>query len=295
MKVLVLGSKGQLGQCLCDQLSHSDHEVLYASRLQVDITNFETTKENLLDIHPDLVINASAYTAVDEAEEEYQTAELVNHFAVSNIANICAQLDCWLIHISTDYVFDGNSNMPYDENDKTNPQGVYGITKLKGENAIQFSGCRYIIIRTAWVYSEYGNNFLKTMLRLGTELDELSVVGDQKGCPTYAQNLASAIVVILKRLNVSKDIVGIYHYVGEVSCSWADFAEDIFQEAMKLGIIKNKPKVNKISTLEYPTPAKRPMQSQLDFSKFKNTFGITQLNYSDSIHSALEGYSKLKQ
>lgn len=294
MKILVLGCKGQLGRCLNDQLINTEHEVIYTSRDQIDIADFEVTKSKILKFSPDLLINATAYTAVDKAEEDQETADLINHRAVANLATLCNQLGSWLIHVSTDYVFDGNTKIPYKEDDKTNPQGVYGETKLKGELAIQSSGCKYIIIRTAWVFSEYGNNFLKTMLCLGTERDQLSIVDDQIGCPTYAQNIAKAIVVIMRRLKSEGKIIGTYHYVGEVGCSWADFAEDIFKEAIKQGIIKNKPKIIKISTSEFPNLAKRPMQSKLDFSKFKSTFGINQSNYADSIYSALEGYAKLK-
>ena len=294
MKILVLGCKGQLGRCLNDQLKSTDHEVIYTSREQIDISDFEVTKSKILEVSPNLIINATAYTAVDKAEEDQKTANLINHLAVKNIADICNQLECWLIHVSTDYVFDGNSKVPYKEDDQTNAQGAYGETKLKGELAIQSSGCKHIIIRTAWVFSEYGNNFLKTMLRLGAERDELSIVGDQIGCPTYAQDIAKAIVVIMRRLKSEGNIIGTYHYVGEVGCSWADFAEDIFKEAIKQGIIKNKPKIIKISTSEFPTLAKRPMQSKLDCSKFKSTFGINQSNYADSIYSAIESYEKLK-
>ena len=294
MKILVLGCKGQLGRCLNDQLTNTGHEVIYTSREQLDIGDFEVTKNQILEISPDLIINATAYTAVDKAEEDQKTANLINHLAVKNIADICNQLKCWLIHVSTDYVFDGDSKVPYKEDDQTNPQGAYGETKLKGELAIQASGCKHVILRTAWVFSEYGNNFLKTMLRLGAERDQLSIVDDQVGCPTYAQNIAKAIVVIMRRLKSEENIIGTYHFVGELGCSWADFAEDIFKEAIKQGIIKNKPKITKISTSEFPTLAKRPMQSKLDFSKFKSTFVINQSNYEDSICLALEGYEKLK-
>ena len=183
MKILVLGCKGQLGRCLNDQLIHTEHEVIYTSREQLDISNFEATISKILEVCPDLIINATAYTAVDKAEEDHETANLINHLAVKNIADICSQLECWLIHVSTDYVFDGRAKIPYKEGDETNPKGVYGETKLKGELAIQTSGCKHIILRTAWVFSEYGHNFLKTMLRLGADRDELSIVGDQIGCP----------------------------------------------------------------------------------------------------------------
>jgi dTDP-4-dehydrorhamnose reductase len=287
MKILVLGCKGQLGRCLNDQLSNIGQEAIYTSRENIDISDFEDTKNKILEIAPDVVINATAYTFVDKAEEDQLTANLINHLAVANIAKICDQLSCWFIHISTDYVFDGNSKTSYKEDDKTSPQCVYGKSKLKGELAIKSSGCKHIIIRTAWVYSEYGNNFLKTILHLGSESNEVRVVNDQIGSPTYAQDVAKAIIVILRKLNSEENILGTYHFVGEVTCSWADFAEEILKEAVRQDIIKNKPKVYRINTSEFKTLAKRPMHSQLDCSKFKYTFGIIPLNYTDSIHSVL--------
>lgn len=287
MKILVLGSKGQLGQCLYDQLSHTDHEVLYTSRVQIDITDFEATKNKFLDVAPDLVINATAYTAVDKAEEEHQAADLINHLAVANIASICNQLACWLIHVSTDYVFDGNSELPYTENDQTNPEGVYGDTKLKGEIAIQASGCRYIIIRTAWVFSEYGNNFLKTMLRLGAERSELRIVRDQVGCPTYAQDIARAIMIILDSLKSKEVSSCLYHFSGNFCCSWAEFSQAIFDVALELEVIASKPNIVAITTKEFPTPAKRPARSELSSNKIRSTFGIEPSDCMLGIRSSL--------
>lgn len=287
MKILVLGSKGQLGQCLYDQLSHKDYEVLYTSRVQINIVDFKATKKKLLDISPDLVINATAYTAVDGAEKEHQAADLINHLAVANIASICDQLDCWLIHVSTDYVFDGNSELPYTEKDQTNPQGVYGDTKLKGEIAIQSSGCRHIIIRTAWVYSEYGNNFLKTMLRLGAERNELGIVGDQVGCPTYAQDIAKTIMMIIESLKSKEVHSCLYHFSGNFCCSWAEFAQDIFDEALKLEVIETKPNVIAISTKEFPTLAKRPARSELSSNNIRSAFGVNPSDYILGVRSSL--------
>ena len=281
MKILVLGCKGQLGRCLNDQLTNTDHEVIYTSREEIDIVDFEVTKSKIFEFSPDLIINATAYTAVDKAEENHETADLINHLAVRNIADICNQLECWLIHVSTDYVFDGNSNVPYKEDDKTNPQGAYGETKLKGELEIQASGCKHIIIRTAWVFSEYGNNFLKTMLRLGVERDELSIVGDQIGCPTYAQDIARSIVEIAPQLN-SREYNGIYHYCSDQPCSWYDFANAIFDQAMTSNL-KIPGIVNSIKTSAYPTPAKRPAFSVLDCSKIENNFGVNASNWHDGI------------
>ena len=287
MKILVLGSKGQLGQCLNDQLAITEHDVVYTSRGQVDIAEFEVTKTQILKISPDIVINATAYTAVDKAEEEHQAADRINHLAVANISNICVQLDCWLIHVSTDYVFDGNSEVPYKEDNPTNPQGVYGDSKLKGEVAIEASGCKYLIIRTAWVYSEYGNNFLKTMLRLGADRDELSIVGDQIGCPTYAQDIAKSIVSMLFFLDIKGSSSGIYHYCGDEPCSWYDFARAIFLEAEVQGL-KTPSYVKSITTADYPTPAIRPAYSVLDCTKIESVFDVTRSNWRDGISIVID-------
>ena len=287
MKILVLGSKGQLGQCLKDQLSMTDHDVVYTSREQIDIANFQATKKKISKIDPNLVVNATAYTAVDKAEEEYHTADRINHLAVANIASICNQLGCWLIHISTDYVFDGNSEVPYKEDNPTNPQGVYGSSKLKGESMIEVSGCKYLIIRTAWVYSEYGNNFLKTMLRLSAEHDELSIVGDQIGCPTYAQDIAKSIVSILYCIDLKGASSGIYHYCGNEPCSWFEFARAIFYEAEVQGL-KTPSYIKSIKTTDYPTATIRPAYSVLDCTKIESCFGVTSSNWRDGIKIVID-------
>ena len=281
MKILVLGCKGQLGRCLKDQLINIEHEVIFTSREKIDIADFEQTRNQILKISPDLVINATAYTAVDLAEEDQETANLINHLAVKNIADICYQGSCWLIHLSTDYVFDGNSNVPYKENDKTCPQSIYGETKLNGELAIQASDCKFIIIRTAWVFSEYGSNFLKTILRLGRDHNELNIVGDQIGCPTYAQDIARSVVEIVPKLN-SREYNGIYHYCGDQPCSWFEFANAIFDRAMSNNL-KIPSKVNSIETSTYPTAAKRPAYSVLNCSKIEKNFGVHASNWHDGI------------
>jgi dTDP-4-dehydrorhamnose reductase len=289
MKILVLGCNGQLGRCLYDQLVNTDHEVIYTSRKQIDIADFELNRSKILELSPDLIINATAYTAVDKAEVDQKTANLINHLAVKNIAAICNQLECWLFHVSTDYVFDGISKVPYKEDDQTNPQGAYGETKLKGELAIQASGCKHIILRTAWVFSEYGNNFLKTMLRLGAERDELRIVSDQIGCPTYAQDIAKSIVEMALQPKSRKDN-GIYHYCGDQPCSWYDFANAIFDQAMADNL-KIPSIVNPIETSAYTTPAIRPAFSVLNCSKIENNFGVRVSNWHDGIGQAI---SKLK-
>jgi len=286
MKVLVLGSKGQLGRCLNDQLVNTSHDVVYTSRDQINISNFQVTENQITDIAPDVVINATAYTAVDRAEEDQETANLINHLAVANIANICQKLDCWLIHVSTDYVFDGTSVMPYQEDDQTNPQGVYGSTKLKGELAIKSSACKYVIIRTAWVFSEYGNNFLKTMLRLGVEHDELNIVDDQIGAPTYAQDIAKAITSVLRGLIDGYGSQGIYHYCGDTPCSWFEFATEIFNQARVLDF-RVPDSLKAVTTSQYPTLAKRPMFSVLDNRKGFENFRFYPSNWEKGIDTAL--------
>ena len=293
MKVVVLGAKGQLGRCLSDQLVGTIHDVTLAARADIDIADLEGVKAKLLTLNPDVVINASAYTAVDKAEEEADKANEVNNVAVGNLAQICASINSVLIHISTDYVFDGLASVAYKENVEPNPQSVYGKTKLLGELAIQESGCNYLIIRTAWVFSEYGNNFLKTMLRLGKERDELSIVGDQIGCPTYAQDIAKAIFTILTGIESHNVSWGIYHYCGEEVTSWFSFAEAIFYEAKHSGLIENSPKITEITTSEFPTLAKRPAFSVLDTAKITNDWAAQPCDWKLAVKLAIDNV-KLK-
>lgn len=290
MKILVLGSSGQLGKCLNDQLDMTKHEVIYASSKEIDITDLMLTKKQVIEISPDVIINAAAYTAVDKAEEDKKNANFINHIAVKNIAKICASLKIWLIHISTDYVFDGKSITSYKETDKTNPQCIYGKTKLQGELAIMSSGCKHIIIRTSWVFSEYGNNFLKTMLHLGKERDELNIVGDQIGCPTYAQDIAKSIVRLISSLK-TKNTNSLFHFCGDDPISWYDFAVEIFKKA-KLRNLKTPSLVKSIKTSSYFTAASRPSFSVLDCSKIDNEYGIKASNWRYGIVQAIE---KLKQ
>ncbi len=286
MKILVLGSKGQLGRCLFDQLTTEKLDVTYASRSEVDITDIARTNKSIKSLNPAIVINASAYTAVDKAEDDEKEAEKINHHAVANIAKVCCEINSWLIHISTDYVFDGESNHPYCEESETNPQGIYGKSKLNGEKAVQLSGCKYIILRTAWVYSEYGSNFLTNMLKLGVHKDEIGIVSDQIGSPTYAQDIAKSIVSIVSRLNIDESLSGIFHYCGDKSYSWYDFALAIFSEAEACGF-KIPSSIMPITTADYPTAAIRPAYSVLDCSKIENCFGITRSNFRDGIKIAI--------
>jgi dTDP-4-dehydrorhamnose reductase len=286
MKILILGSQGQLGRCLYDQFSRTDYDLIYHSRSETDIADFTETSENLIALNPDIVVNATAYTAVDLAETHESLAYQVNHLAIDNLASQCAKIGSFLIHVSTDYVFDGTASRAYNEQDKTNPQSVYGASKLAGEIAIQRTDCRFLIIRTSWVFSEYGNNFFKTMLRLGAERETLSIVGDQIGCPTYAQDIASLIVDLIPRIDKGSVESGIYHFCGDTACSWYQFAKEIFAQADQLGYRTPK-QVQSIATKDYPTPAKRPGYSVFDCTKIENTFNISRSNWRIGIDRVL--------
>ena len=286
MKILILGSQGQLGRCLYDQFSQTDYDLIYHSRADTDIADLTETSENLIALNPDIVVNATAYTAVDLAETHESLAYQVNHFAVDNLASQCEKIGSFLIHVSTDYVFDGTASRPYKEEDKTNPKSVYGASKLAGEIAIQRTDCRFLIIRTSWVFSEYGNNFFKTMLRLGAERETLSIVGDQIGCPTYAQDIASLIVDLIPRIEKGSVESGVYHFCGDTACSWYQFAKEIFAQADQLGHRTPK-QVQPIATKDYPTPAKRPGYSVFDCTKIENTFNISRSNWRFGIDRVL--------
>ena len=286
MKILILGSQGQLGRCIYDQFSQTDYDLIYHSRADTDIADLTETSENLIALNPDIVVNTTAYTAVDLAETHESLAHQVNHFAVDNLAKQCEKIGSFLIHVSTDYVFDGTASRPYKEQDKTNPQSVYGASKLAGEIAIQRTDCRFLIIRTSWVFSEYGNNFFKTMLRLGAERETLSIVGDQIGCPTYAQDIASLIVDLIPRIDKGSVESGIYHFCGDTACSWYQFAKEIFAQADQLGYRTPK-QIQSIATKDYPTPAKRPGYSVFDCTKIENTFNISRSNWRFGIDRVL--------
>ena len=290
MKILVLGAYGQLGKCLYDQLIESHYEVIFTSREEVDICEFKLVKDKINSISPNIIINAIAYTAVDKAENDFKTANLVNHLAVANLANIANSIDSCLIHVSTDYVFDGTSSTPYTEKSEPNPQTAYGLTKLLGEQSIQSSGCKYLIIRTSWVFSEYGNNFFKTMLKLGSELDEIQIVGDQIGCPTYAQDIAKAIVITLPRVIKTNFHSKLYHFSGNDYCSWFEFARGIFKEAKSIGF-KTPEIIKSIPSSDFPTIAKRPIYSVMDSTSIVVDYDIEQLHWTYGVREAL---SKIK-
>jgi dTDP-4-dehydrorhamnose reductase len=280
--VLVTGANGQLGSELRELSNDTDHyDFLFIGRSELDLSNTEAVERYFEDNTFDVIINCAAYTAVDRAESEPDLADAVNHKAVEALARIAKGKGMSLIHVSTDYVFDGGNFKPYTENDPTNPQGVYGQTKLDGEEAmLAINPPDSVIIRTSWVYSEFGNNFVKTMLRLGEERDELGVIYDQVGTPTYARDLAGAIVEMLPRLK-SKG-TELYHYSGEGVCSWYDFAKAIFEVS---GI---ECRVDPIETKDYPTPAARPHYSLLNKHKIKTDFGLAMPYWRDALKVCLK-------
>mgnify|MGYP000148084030 FL=1 len=275
--ILITGANGQLGTELRNRSFSLLDDVFYTDIEELDITNFKAICSFIETHDIDTIINCAAYTAVDQAEEDEEKAMKLNRDAVANLANAAVKLDCLLLHISTDYVFDGTSDHPYTEKDPTNPQSVYGRTKLEGEQAIKKSGCLYLIIRTAWLYSEYGNNFMKTVLRLGKERDELRFIFDQVGTPTYAGDLAVAMLAVLERAEAGKFIPGIYHFSDEGVCSWYDFTVKILQ------IAGMNNRVIPIETKDYPTPASRPHYSVLNKGKIKSTYGLTIPHWETSL------------
>lgn len=259
MKVLVTGSNGQLGYDVVKELQKQNIECCGATRQDFDIVDFEATENFIKNYMPDAVIHCAAYTAVDKAEDEQGLCYLVNASATENIAEICKKINVKMLYISTDYVFDGTKDDFYEVDDKPNPINVYGKTKLLGEQAVQRILNKYFIVRISWVFGEHGNNFVKTMLRLGNERKEISVVADQYGSPTYTADLAPLLVEMIQT-----EKYGIYHATNEGVCTWAEFAEEIFKIA---GI---DVKVNHITTAEYPTRAKRPLNSRLSKEKIIN-------------------------
>ncbi len=256
-KILLTGSDGQLGQDLQQTLTHLG-EIIAANRQQLDLTSPENIRQFIQEIKPDIIINAAAYTAVDKAESEADIAFAVNAIAPAIIAEESKKIGAFLLHISTDYVFDGQKNTPYLETDETHPIGVYGQTKLAGEQGIEKNGDRYVILRTAWVYGTQGKgNFVKTMLRLGQQKERLGIVTDQIGTPTWSYDIANTITQILTQVNLT-ETREIYHFTNSGVASWYDFAVAIFEEGKKIGVPLIIEQVNPITTEQYPTPAKRP-------------------------------------
>lgn len=294
-KILVTGANGQLGKELKELASSYPHpiaigfEFIFLSRVDLPIHHFEMVRNYFKIYKPDYFINCAAYTAVDRAEQEKDLAMQVNAEAVGVLAAVCKENNCRFIHISTDYVFDGNASTPYKEDSPTNPQSVYGYSKLEGERQVMQLNPDSIIIRTSWVYSEFGKNFVKTMMKLMNEKTEIGVVSDQVGSPTYAADLAEVILQIIKDCGSGTPDwhPGIYHFSNEGIISWYDFAIAIKE------ITGSNCKVNPIPTSAYPTQAKRPAYSVLDTTKIQNSFGINLKKWKDSLAICIEKIKKV--
>lgn len=275
--VLITGANGQLGNEMRRLGAVSPNNYIYTDVAELDITDAAAVAQFVKENAVNIIVNCAAYTNVDKAESDEPTAELINATAVANLASAMKEVDGTLFHVSTDYVFGNEGNTPRTEDMPLNPLGVYGRTKLRGEQAIAETGCKAIIIRTAWLYSEFGNNFLKTMMRLTAEREELNVVFDQVGTPTYAGDLALAIFSIIEG-GLYAGNEGIYHFSNEGVCSWYDFATEI---AMAAG--NTACKVLPCHSDEFPSPVKRPSFSVLDKTKIKNTFAIEIPHWRDSM------------
>jgi len=284
--ILVTGSNGQLGSELKELApNYPNYNFIFTDVEEFDICNHNEVKQFIATNNINTIINCAAYTAVDKAEDQFELANEINNLAVANFARIAKEHNIKFVHISTDYLFDGTNHKPYVETDIPNPQSVYGKTKLNAEIAIQeINPVNSIIIRTSWVYSSYGNNFVKTMLRLGREKEELGIVYDQIGTPTYAGDLAKAILETLPKLKNEK--VEIYHYSNQGVCSWYDFAKAIFE------IANIKLKVNAIESTQYPTPAKRPFYSVMHKAKIQETYKIEVPYWKDSLSKCLNKINK---
>jgi dTDP-4-dehydrorhamnose reductase len=277
VKILVFGAGGQVGREVCRAAWPTSSDVLALDRNASDVTRPAEVSAVIAREKPDLAINLAAYTTVDQAEGEPETAWAVNCAGAANIAAACGESTTALIHLSTDYVFDGSKTGPYQEDDEVNPLSVYGRSKEAGERAVRAGTARHVILRTAWVYGAQGTNFVKTMLRLGVAQPVLRVVADQHGCPTAAPDIASALIVIAGAIERGKAEWGTFHFSGAGTTSWHRFAEEIIDVATRLGAwsIESKPRVEPITTDQYPTAARRPLNSVLDCRKIARSFGIS--------------------
>ncbi len=279
MNILVLGGTGQLGQCLQKVASERNiTSITFADEVVGNILDMEVLEKLFIQEKPTFVINCAAYTAVDKAEDEVDLARKINRDGAENIAKLCTKFDATMLQVSTDFIFAGNVPSLLTETDPTVPISVYGLTKLEGEKAVEAVLEKHYIVRTAWLYSEFAGNFMKTMLRLGNERDSLGIIADQVGSPTYGVDLAGAL---LDMIASNKKAYGIYHYSNEGAISWYDFAQAIF-ELGKVNVIANP-----LKTSEYPTKATRPAFSVMDKTKIKTTFGIKIPYWRDSLKVAL--------
>lgn len=282
MRILVFGTTGQLARELARR-APAGVMLRQLGRAEADLSEPGTCAAAVEAAEADLILNAAAYTAVDQAESEPALADTVNGRTPGAIARAAAARGLPFLHVSTDYVFDGSGTRPWRETDAVAPLGAYGRSKLLGEELIAAAGGRSVILRTAWVFSAHGRNFVRTMLRLGAERDSLAVVDDQRGGPTAAADIADALFAIARAFGAGRGVPGLYHYAGAPTVSWADFAEAIFAASS----LPRRPAVNRIATSAYPTPAKRPANSALDCSLLRETYGINQPDWRKSLSDVL--------
>lgn len=295
MKILLTGASGQLGRELRPMLRQLgtlvgvDRDVLPddTETLQLDLGEAGAVQGLLEQTKPDVIVNAAAYTAVDPAEDNRQTAFLVNEALPATLAAWAAKNGAFVVHYSTDYVFPGTSTRPYLESDQPSPLNVYGESKLAGEVAVTASGCRHLVVRTSWVYSSHGNNFVLTMLRLAAERPSLGIVSDQSGCPTWARNLASASCAMLRQATSDKSLDGLYHYCDADAVSWFDFAKEVFSVAHEVGLLQKIPELSAVDSADFPQKATRPGYSVLDVSRAEKAFGIVRPGLRTSLHDCL--------
>ncbi len=308
MNILLLGANGQVGHALREPLAALGR-VTCATRsgllddgsacLAVDLADSRSLAQAFEASGARIIVNAAAYTAVDRAEDEPDLADRINHHALAEIGTWAARNEALVVHYSTDYVFDGQSDRPWHENDATAPLGVYGRSKLGGEQALRESGAKHLILRTAWVYAAQGNNFLRTMLRLGGERDELRVVDDQIGAPTPAQWIALTTANVLQRWwamdeNARESACGIYHLTASLCCSWFDFAKAIMDRAQHAGLLVKAPRITPIASADYPTRAKRPSFSVLDNTKLALVFGQQLQPWQAGLHEVIGELAKAR-
>lgn len=277
MTILVIGRTGQVATELVRK-----REVLALEPPEIDLTNLPACEAKIREIAPELLINAAAYTAVDRAEEDEDLAQVINGDAPGMMAKVAAEMGIPFLHISTDYVFEGSGENRWKPSDAAHPIGAYGRTKLAGDLAVAAAGGQHVVLRTSWVFSAHGNNYVKTMLRLGAERDELSIVADQIGGPTSAASIADALLTITDAFLEGKGSSGIYHFAGAPDTSWAGFSREIFAQA-GLDVV-----VNDIPTSEYPTPAKRPLNSRLDCSDLVRDYGIKRPDWRADLADVLK-------
>ncbi|MGR6503014.1 dTDP-4-dehydrorhamnose reductase [Shewanella sp. Koi 1] len=290
MKILITGSNGQVGSCLVKILNQMPEiEFLAVDRDQLDITDLDAVNKLVNEFKPDTIINAAAHTAVDKAELEVELSYAINRDGPQFLAQAANCVGAIMLHISTDYVFAGDKVGEYVETDAVAPQGIYGQTKLAGELAVAAACPRHIILRTAWVFCETGNNFVKTMLRLAQTRDELGVVADQFGGPTYAGDIANALILMAKALHMGNTNYGIYHFAGLPHVSWHQFAMEIFAKAKEQDVLNKDILVNGITSEQYPTPAKRPANSKLDCRMIDQVFCIKPSDWQAALNN-LKGY-----